>query len=515
MARDRSLKLTRRDAAAALAAPALIGLSCKSQRSVEGTFVFESQERGHLLRDRARFDLPKRIVKLPVVIVGGGLAGLFAAWWLARSGFTDFELIEFEEQAGGNSRWGENEVSAYPWAAHYLPVPDPREELVRAVCREFDLIDAQGRWEERYLCHSPQERLFIHGRWQEGIEPVVGITPEGVEQYRRFEELIAHFRESGAFRIPMEEGLDRATREIRELDTMTAEEWMRREGLHAPYLRWLVDYSTRDDYGTSASRISAWAAVHYFAARAPEDKGPLTWPEGNGFFVRKLLERVAKYVRTGALVHRITPGGRGWQVFTEDTRYDARFVIYAAPTYLASWIIDPPPPKWPMDTAPWMVANLTLDEWPQEKGSEPAWDNVIYGSPSLGYVVATHQNLGRRPDRTVWPYYWALAEGAPKDMRGVLLGGSHAWWCEKILADLERAHPDIRKCVSRIDIHRIGHAMPSPVPGSIFNEDRMRRSRAEGTLVYANSDLSGLSLFEEALHHGVKAARHVLAHNPW
>jgi hypothetical protein len=53
------------------------------------------------------------------------------------------------------------------------------------------------------------------------------------------------------------------------------------------------------------------------------------------------------------------------------------------------------------------------------------------------------------------------------------------------------------------------------VPGSIFNAERMRRSRPEDTLVYANSDLSGLSLFEEALHHGVKAARHVLAHNPW
>ena len=39
-----------------------------------------------------------------------------------------------------------------------------------------------------------------------------------------------------------------------------------------------------------------------------------------------------------------------------------------------------------------------------------------------------------------------------------------------ILNDLARAHPDIRECVSRIDVMRFGHAMARPVPGSIFSE---------------------------------------------
>ena len=33
-----------------------------------------------------------------------------------------------------------------------------------------------GEWNERYLCYSPQERLYVHGRWQEDIEPVDGTT---------------------------------------------------------------------------------------------------------------------------------------------------------------------------------------------------------------------------------------------------------------------------------------------------------------------------------------------------
>jgi hypothetical protein len=52
--------------------------------------------------------------------------------------------------------------------------------------------------------------------------------------------------------------------------------------------------------------------------------------------------------------------------------------------------------------------------------------------------------------------------------------------------------------------------MPSPVPGSIFHPERLRRARPQGSLVYAHSDLSALPLIEEAQYRGVAAARHVL-----
>ena len=32
-------------------------------------------------------------------------------------------------------------------------------------------------------------------------------------------------------------------------------------------------------------------------------------------------------------------------------------------------------------------------------------------SPTLGYVDATHQTLQTHMDRTVWTFYWALADG--------------------------------------------------------------------------------------------------------
>src|SRR5882724_10021039 len=113
------------------------------------------------------FPAPKQTVKVPVVIVGGGIAGLSAAWRLDKKGFRDFVLLEMESRPGGNARWGENEVTPYPWAAHYVPVPGKRVALVRELFEELGVL-RDGVWDERQLCFSPQERLFLHGRWQEG-----------------------------------------------------------------------------------------------------------------------------------------------------------------------------------------------------------------------------------------------------------------------------------------------------------------------------------------------------------
>jgi hypothetical protein len=136
---------------------------------------------------------------------------------------------------------------------------------------------------------------------------------------------------------------------------------------------------------------------------------------------------------------------------------------------------------------------------------------VIYDSPALGYVVATHQSLSSRVDRTVWTYYWSLAEATPAASRRLLLEKDWQYWKGAILNDLGRAHPDIGACVSRIDIMRMGHAMVRPVVG--FRSSETRRRLADyhaGNVWFANSDLSGISIFEEAQYRGVRAAEAAL-----
>jgi hypothetical protein len=487
---------------------ALVGLSVKAGRPIAGGVVNDSFEFGHLLRDRAHFSPPRKIEKHTVVIVGGGIAGLSAAWRLNKRGFRDFVLLEMNEQPGGNSRWGENEITAYPWAAHYVPVPGPKATYVRELFEELGVLK-DGVWDERALCFSPQERLFLYGRWQDGIEPAIGLSEKERDHFRRFEEHIHRFRAAGGFTIPMARGL---SREQADLDRISFSDWLRSQGMESRTFAWYMNYCCRDDYGAVASETSAWAGIHYFASREPEDKGPLTWPEGNGWIVRRLLERVGSHVRSSQMVHRIANKGRGFSVLAGDTEYQAEFVIFAAPTFLAPYVVEGFSSLHDFQYSPWLTANLVLERLPASYGGDPTWDNVVLNSPTLGYVDATHQSLRSHVDRTVWTFYWALAEGAPASNRQLLLEKDWNYWKEAILQDLERVHPDVRMCVSRIDIMRFGHAMARPAPGAIFSEERRRLLDLDGRLLFANSDLSGFSIFEEAQYRGVRAAEKVLHH---
>jgi hypothetical protein len=271
-----------------------------------------------------------------------------------------------------------------------------------------------------------------------------------------------------------------------------------------------MNYCCRDDYGATTDQTSAWAGIQYFASREPEEKGPLTWPEGNGWIVRRLLERVGKFVRTRQMVHRISPEKNRVSVYAGETEYQAEFLIFAAPTFLGPYLIEGMPRLHDFEYSPWLTANLTLDRLPASYGGDPTWDNVFMGSPTLGYVDAMHQSLRTHVDRTVWTFYWALAEGTPAQNRQLLLARDWNYWKEAILHDLERVHHDIRKCVSRIDIMRMGHAMARPKVGAIFSEERLRLRKPQGRILFANSDLSGFSIFEEAQYRGVTAAEHVL-----
>jgi hypothetical protein len=485
---------------------ALVGLSAKTDRKIEGSFVNDSFQMGHLLRDHAAFPVAKRVEKYPVVIVGGGIAGLSAAWRLWKHGFKDFLLLEMNEQAGGNARWGQNEITPYPWAAHYVPVPGPKATYVRELFEDLDVLK-EGKWNERYLCFSPQERLFLYGRWQDGIEPAIGLSQKDRDQFQRFEDTVSQFRSTGAFTIPIEHGLNDR---FRDLDRIPFSDWLKAHGFDSQLLSWYLNYACRDDYGALTTDTSAWAGIHYFASRDPEEKGPLTWPEGNGWITRRLLERVGEYVRANQMVHRIVSDSHRVRVFSGEFEYQAEFVIFAAPTFLAPYLIDGFPRLHDFVYSPWLTANLTLEHLPDSRGAEPTWDTVFFDSPTLGYVDATHQNLRTFVDRTVWTFYWALAEGSPAQNRQLLLDKDWAYWNEAILHDLERVHSNIRQCVSRIDIMRMGHAMVRPSIGAIFSEERRRLVRLAERIFFANSDLSGISIFEEAQYHGIEAAQRVL-----
>ena len=484
-----------------VAAP-FLQLGRKARPPIAGGYVLDAFPLGHKLRDHAAFAGARDLKRVPLVIVGGGMAGLSAAWWLLKKGFQDFVLLEMENEAGGNSRYGENEVSAYPWGAHYVPIPNRKSPLVRELFEEVGLI-VDGELNERHLCHSPQERLFLHGRWQYGLEPEVALSSRGRQQFQRFEELVAKMHATGKWAIPHAYGsIDEA------LERQGFGQWLQGQGFDAPELLWYLDYSTRDDYGCSLTDTSAWAGLHYFAGRDHDDKGPFCWPEGNGWLLKVLRAKAAKQIATRRVAYRVERSNKKWLVKTPEVNYEASQVIWAAPSFLASYIVEGAPRASGFSYSPWVTANLTLDRMP--KSGETAWDNVIYGSKSLGYVVATHQSVAMHRERSVWTWYYAVAEKSPQQARQMLLDKPWEFWRDTALADLARPHPDIADCVSRIDVFRNGHAMVRPTPGFLGSASRKQFLKGIEGIFFANSDLSGISIFEEAQYRGVQAAQQAM-----
>jgi hypothetical protein len=157
-----------------------------------------------------------------------------------------------------------------------------------------------------------------------------------------------------------------------------------------------------------------------------------------------------------------------------------------------------------------MVANLFLRDRPTNRGFPMAWDNVLYESESLGYVVATHQR-GQDYGPTILTYYHPLCGIEPQLARSGLLSATWRECAELVLTDLERAHPDIRSLAERIDIIKWGHAMIRPKPGFVRGGARRAAALPFRNIHFANTDLSGVALFEEAFYHGLRAAEEVLS----
>jgi len=531
--------LSRRDLLAAFLG-AQLASACRTKKPLpDGELAFRPDELGHRLRDERPPELPAdRWERTGVVIVGAGIAGLSAARRLLAAGYEDFVILELESSAGGTARGGENATSRYPWAAHYITAPMKENRDLLLLLDELDLVegkDADGEaiFKEEVLCREPQERLFADGKWHDGLYPHDGETDDERQQLARFKQTVERFaalrdgKGRRAFTVPTASASDDAV--VTALDKLSMADWLGREGFTSARLRWLVDYACRDDFGALASQTSAWAGIHYYASRllgpGKEPQSILTWPAGNGWLVSKLAERVRSKLRTGLAVCDVVPG-EGPRASTAVTAvgkpplavgYRAERVIFAAPQFVARAAIRPwrdaaPPHLAAFEYGSWMVANLTLSARPKAAGraGSMAWDNVIRDSPSLGYVVATHQT-GRDHGPTVLTYYYPLVDEDPRAGRRRLYAAGRDEWAEVALTDLERAHPDIRAVTTRLDVVRWGHAMVRPSPGFVFGGARAAAVRPFRGIHFAHTDLSGIALFEEAFHHGIRAADEALA----
>jgi len=528
----------RRFIGTALSGGVLAGLDAACTRSVGHPLVGTILGRHRAKRGHRLWTPPTQAPDAPpqnarVVVVGGGVAGLGACWRLLQHGIHDIVLLDLDDRLGGTAQSGVSDTpvtagQSYALGAHYLTLPNPDNAPTRALLAElgvisgFDTTTGRPHFAPGHLCLAPQERLHAVGEWVEGLWPDKLATAEDNAQREAWEALVDHWTHHvgadgrPAFNIPV--ALASTDPSIRALANISFATWLDQQGLTSPVLRWLLEYATRDDYGTTLAETSAWAGLHYHCARRPDplddrDLGThvLTWPAGNGFLVNGLLGLVADRIRIerGSLVRAVEPleGRVHVERLADNAVYEigAEHVILAVPSPIAHRLLGRPDDPAPT-AAPWRVAVLHCDQPPESQGVPLAWDSVRYGTDDLGFISNAHQQ-GHYGGPTVLTWYQPLTGDTG---RRDLLTASWEAESQRVMDAISPAHPDLRERVHRLDIWHWGHGTTRPTVGLHSGPVVADLARPIGRVHRAHTDLSGVSLFEEALWHGVRAADEVV-----
>lgn len=487
----------------------------------------------HILGHRLwlkNFPKPTKEIKIPYLIVGAGVTGLSVARQFKKKGIENFLVLELENTIGGNSANGENKYSKFPFAAHYLPLPNLRDKELLNFLEESKIIVGYENnlpvFDETQLCFDPNERLFIRNSWQTDLIPRYGNSKKVDNQIDLFLKKMTDFRDKKGndgkyfFDIPISFCSEDSNLDY--LDSKTMKGWMLENNFNSEEIFEYVDYCCRDDFGLGIEYVSAWAGIHYFASRKHEnvkyDNTVLTWPEGNARLVKHLKSYVESKVLTNNLVYDIKNNSNGVKAFVFDSKnnesviFSAEKVIITAPQYIVKHLLSNRKIiTEKFNYAPWFTATITLSDIP-DNGSFPlSWDNVIYKAKGLGYVYNQHQNLEQIIEKKVITYYYSFSSNDINKDRKQLLKNPVEYWKKIVITDLEIAHPGIEKYIIDIEIHRIGHGMISPVPNFIKGSEIKEASKSlEDKIFFAHSDLSGISIFEEAFHQGIDIANKIL-----
>lgn len=521
-------------AAASVTGPFILS-SCRTPNHYQVQAFQEDAPVAHQLQHPV--DIPKEFEKkdVEVLIVGSGISGLSAAWHLEQS-HPDLKLkiLELSDHPGGNSFGESNNRYAYPWAAHYLPIPGLHQKEILFFLEKTDILT---HWENNlpvyhsdYLCFDNKERLYLNGYWQDGLVPDHHLPEKDRKEIKRFMDLVHSLREKRDskeryyFDIPVHRSS--VENEYFHLKDQTAFSWLKENNYSSPYLHWYLDYCCADDFGGGIQHCSAWALLHYFASR----KGRciqggydelLTWPEGNYFLVKCFLSLIKTRIEHGEIALHIQKTANGYEVYhlntkcKQWTRTTCRHLVLNTPMHVCRKLLPSLNNEFNREyfmSFPWIVANIILNKPEEKQGMELSWDNVQYGLNSLGFIHSGHQSVSMAKGELVLTYYKALHETEARKERNLLSNKTTQELSNAILAEMKKVYPSIEESLRSIQIRTLGHGMICPKPGLLFSPELKEFQNGKDGLYFCHTDFCGMSMFEEAFYRGLETSQLIGQH---
>ena len=451
----------------------------------------------HQIRDGHSFPKPAVTQKVDIAILGGGMAGLSAAYFLRGK---DWLLLEKEDHFGGNAYQQEFSGQPYSTAAAYDFRGSPSDQLAKEIGLNLLPIDMPDPTIDNGVC-TPDT-------WRSGLSHLP-YSKETIASFRKFSDDILKID-------PRKDMLELDSKPFTEIT-----------GKYAPEITKWWDAYGLSNWGAVSAETTAYIGVsdaHYLLKG--EDSTRVILPGGLGCISHKLVEVMkpayGERMLAGATIVAVVPDAKQVQVtYTREDQLrtvSAKVVLMCCPKFIASRLVAglPTDQKQAIDRmryAPVPMINMIFDKRIYDRG----YDNWCPGNSFTDFIVADwtiRHEPGYHPKYEILTFYSTLRDS---ERSALLEEADCKEFASRVLRDFQKLLPESNVDPVEIRLYRRGHAMMMAVPGQ-YTKNRMIASRPMDRIFFGNSDSGGPeSLTMEAVrisHAAAEWANLVLSGKP-
>jgi protoporphyrinogen oxidase len=458
---------------------ALIAVPQEKPIEVDG----EHYEICHQVRDGYRFDRPPVSARHDVVIVGGGVSGLTAAYLLQNR---DFLILEKETHWGGNAYLEEYQGMAFATGSAFT---ERSETPVMNLAKELGL--------EMLAVDNPDPSIirgeFVPDTWSTGLDHL----PYPAEVRASFKK----FRDT-VLKIPVQS-------RYRELDNEPFSKYF--QG-YAPQVKAWWDGFGPSNWGARTEETSALLGIGAVQGMAPgTPDGRITWPGGLGAITQRLTEvlksRHGERMIAGATIVAVeqhkSEASVTYMCLNELKTVAAKAVIMATPKFITLRLVDGLPPEQReamkrIRYIPYPVVNLIFDQPVYNKG----YDTWCPGNSFTDFIVAdwtVRNKPGYIQKYNVLTCYTPLDV---KDRAQLLTEEGTRQIAGNVLKDFQKLFSGSNIEPLEVHIYRRGHPLYMSTPGNFTQVLPLVRRPME-RVFFANTDSEGP---ESTTSQGIAAA---------
>lgn len=437
----------------------------------------------HRIRDAANFPVPKPHRKVDVVIVGGGLSALTAAYQLREENFL---LLERETELGGNAKQGEYQGIKYALGSAYIA----------------DINEPFGSFYDTLGIHPkpvnvPVDLTRLNGQWQ-SLEKSSLAKP-----YEKLRQHLGKLLDSPDFPIVP---IHAATPQAMRLDKLSFLDYLKQLNMPQELLQ-CVDAYCYSALGGGIKEISAYAGVNFYS----EIAGNIyAFPGGNAYIAQTLTSQIRKAgqnrIQSGVSVYHVAQ--QGDQVLTSYFLNDqpeqfytvaSRAAIVCVPYFFAGRIIQglsdhQKAVMQGMQYGSYLVANCCFNQRVYEGG----YDNWVVNYPGFtDFIVADHvvDKPKQASDPMVLTIYAPYRNALSGRMK--LFQGDRQAIAAELSQSLESMIAYPKDSLKEIRLTRYGHQMTTSRVGLIQTLAGLQKQ--VDRIFIAHSDGQGMAAIESAL----------------